>query len=83
MYSVLGNYVGYLTNEPRIVRRRGEQAPRPRLKVPPAPRRLIAPAYTPLAPPMGDLTNSLVDVLAEEPERLHTVDAGELRDDLD
>jgi hypothetical protein len=32
---------------------------------------------------MSDLTNSLVDVLAEEPERLHTVDTGELRNDLD
>lgn len=83
VYSVLGNYVGFLTGDPRIVRRRGEDATRPRMKAPPAPRRLITPAHTPLAPLMGDLTNSLVDVLAEEPERLHTVDTGELRNDLD
>jgi hypothetical protein len=83
VYSVLGNYVGYLTADPRIVRKRVEDATRPRLKVPPPPRRLVAPAQTPLAPLMSDLTNSLVDVLVEEPERLHTVDTGELRQDLD
>jgi hypothetical protein len=32
---------------------------------------------------MSDLTLSLVDVLAEEPERLHTLDSGELREDID
>jgi hypothetical protein len=83
VYSVLGNYVGFLTGEPRIVLRRVEGTTRPRLKTPPPPKRLVAPAHTPLAPLMSDLTNSLVDVLAEEPERLHTVDTGELREDLD
>jgi hypothetical protein len=38
---------------------------------------------TPLAPLMSDLSQGLVDVLVEEPERLHTVDIGELREDLD
>jgi hypothetical protein len=83
VYSVLGNYVGFLTGDPRIVRRRGEDITRPHMKAPPTPRRLVAPAHTPLAPLMSDLTQSLVDVLAEEPERLHTVDTGELRNDLD
>jgi len=83
VYSVLGNYVGFLTNDPRIVRKRADDAIRPRMKVPPAPRRLVTPAHTPLAPLMSDLTQSLVDVLSEEPERLHTVDTGELRNDLD
>lgn len=83
VYSVLGNYVGYLTNEPRIVRKRGDDVTRPRRQPPPSPRRLVTPAHTPLAPLMSDLTHSLVDVLAEEPERLHTVDTGELRNDLD
>jgi hypothetical protein len=32
---------------------------------------------------MSDLSLSLVDVLVEEPERLHTVDSGELREDMD
>lgn len=83
VYSVLGSYVGFLTNDPRIVRRRTEDQLKPRLKVPPAPRRFSTPAVTPLAPLMSDLSQGLVDVLVEEPERLHTVDIGELREDLD
>ncbi|HSL44401.1 MAG TPA: hypothetical protein VK897_13275 [Anaerolineales bacterium] len=83
VYSVMGYYVGSLTNDPRIVRKRTEDFLRPRLKCPPPPRRLITPATLPLAPLMSDLTHSLVDVLVEEPERLHTVDSGELREDLD
>jgi hypothetical protein len=83
VYSVMGYYVGFLTNDPRIVRQRSENALRPRLKSPPPPRRLNSPATTPLAPLMSDLTHSLVDVLVEEPERLHTLDSGEFREDMD
>jgi hypothetical protein len=83
VYSVLGNYVGSLTNDARIVRPRAENVIKPRLKVSPPPRRLTTPATLPLAPLMGDLTHSMVDVLLEEPERLHTVDSGELREDMD
>ena len=83
VYSVLGAYVGFLTNDPRIVRKRSEGEFRPRLRVPPTPRRLNTPATIPLAPMMSDLTHSLVDILVEEPERLHTVDSGELREDMD
>jgi hypothetical protein len=83
VYSVLGNYVGSLTNDARIVRPRAGDVVRPRLRVTPPPGRLVAPANLPLAPLMSDLTHSLVDVLVEEPERLHTVDSGEFREDLD
>jgi hypothetical protein len=83
VYSVLGEYVGFLTNDPRIVRRRSEDELRSRLRVSPPPGRLSTPATIPLAPLMSDLTHSLVDVLVEEPERLHTVDSGELREDMD
>jgi hypothetical protein len=83
VYSVMGNYVGFLTNDPRIVRRRSDDELRPRLRVTPPPGKLNTPATIPLAPLMGDLTHSLVDILVEEPERLHTVDSGELREDLD
>jgi len=83
VYSVMGYYVGFLTNDPRIVRKRSDDALRPRLKMAPPPGRLNTPATIPLAPLMGDLTHSLVDIFVEEPERLHTVDSGELREDLD
>ncbi len=83
VYSVLGVYAGTLTNEPRIVRKRATNTLKPRLKVPPHPGRISPPATVPLAPLMSDLTQSMVDVLAEEPERLHTLDSGEFREDMD
>lgn len=83
VYSVLGTYVGYLTDDPRIVRKRADDAIKPRLRMPPSPGRIAIPATTPLAPMLRELTHSLVDVLVEEPERLHTMDSGELREDLD
>jgi hypothetical protein len=83
VYSVLGVYAGTLTNEPRIIRKRATNTLKPRLNPPPHPGRLPVPAMVPLAPLMSDLSASLIDVLAEEPERLHTLDTGELREDLD
>ena len=82
VFSVLGSYVGFLTNDPRIVRKTSDDAVRPRLKMPPPPGRIPLPATTPLAPLMSDLPASLVDILVDEPERLHTVDSGELREDM-
>lgn len=83
VYSVMGAYVGSLTNDPRIVRPRSDSTFRPHLNAPPSPGRLNVPASLPLAPLMSDLTHSMVDVLLEEPERLHTIDSGEFRKDMD
>ena len=83
VYSVMGAYVGTLTNDPRIVRHRSDNATKPRIQVTPPPGRLNTPATLPLAPLMSDLTLSLVDVFVEEPERLHTLDSGEFREDMD
>jgi hypothetical protein len=83
IYSVMGFYVGTLTSEPRIVRKRATSTLKPRLQPPAAPQKVYPPATVPLAPMMGDLSISMVDVLMDEPERLHTVDAGEQRQDMD
>lgn len=83
VYSVMGYFVGTLTNDPRIVRKRAEDDLKPRLVVPSRPGRITPPATVPLAPLMRELTHSLIDVLSEEPERLHTLDSGEFRADLD
>jgi hypothetical protein len=83
VYSVLGVYAGTLTNEPRIIRKRSTSSLKPRLNPPPHPGRISIPAMLPLAPLMSDLTSSHVDVLSEEPERLHTLDTGEFREDMD
>jgi hypothetical protein len=84
VYSVLGFYVGTLTNDPRILRRRVTAPLKPRLAPPPPPPIKVYPFATiPLAPLMSELTFSTVDVLLEEPELLHTLDLGELKEDLD
>jgi len=83
VYSVLGDFVGTLTNDPRIIRKRATSSLKPRLKPPPRPRRIYPPATIPLPPMMPELSHSVIDVLLEAPERLHTVDTGESRLDLD
>lgn len=83
VYSIMGYYAGYLTNDPRIVRKRATSTLRPRRQPPPPPGRISAPAWVPLARLMPELTHSLIDVLADEPERLHTLDSGEFREDMD
>jgi hypothetical protein len=83
VYSVMGYFVGTLTNDPRIVRKRADDELKPRLRAPAHPGKITPPATIPLAPLMKELTHSLVDVLSEEPELLHTLDSGELREDLD
>lgn len=82
VYSVLGCYVGSLTGDPRIVAKRSGES-KTRLKPPQAPPRIRIPAMTPLPKLMADLSYETIDVLLDEPERLHTLDAGELRQDLD
>jgi len=83
VYSVHGEYVGWVSNDPRILRKRSYSFDKPRLAPPSKPERLMVPPGGPLAPMMSELTFDLVDVLEEEPERLPTVDAGEFREDMD
>ena len=83
VYSVMGHYVGNLTDEPRILRKRATSTLQPYLKSPPPPGKVYPPATIPLPPMMRELTHSQIDVLLEEPERLHALDSGEFREDLD
>ena len=83
VYSVLGQYVGYLSEDRRILRPRTLTSPRAQVEPPTRPPKIRPPAIAPLAPLMRELTLSTVDVLLEEPERLHTQDTGELRPDLE
>jgi len=82
VYSVLGIYVGVLTSEPRIIRKRSVEE-KPRIKPPQTPARIRIPAITPLPKMMGDLSHENIDVLQDEPELLHTLDSGEMRQELD
>ena len=83
IYSVLGYYVGTLTNDPRIIRKRSTGTLKPRLQPPPKPDRVFPPATVPLPPMMPELSHSSIDVLLDEPDSLHTLDAGDQRQDLD
>ena len=83
VYSVLGIYVGYISKDHRILRKRNLESMKPNLAVPPPPQRVMPPATIPLAPLMSELLYSTIDVLLEEPERLHTIDTGEFKQDLD
>lgn len=83
VYSVLGHYVGFLADGPRILRKRVIEKPMPRLKPPKHPGKVYPPATVALAPLMRELYHDTIDVLLDEPERLHTADSGEFREDLD
>jgi hypothetical protein len=83
VYSVMGNFVGNLSDDTRIIRKRSEDELKPKLQPPPKPGKIATPSSIPLAPMMSDLPLSLIDVLQDEPDRLHTVDGGELREDMD
>jgi hypothetical protein len=83
IYSVLGHYVGYLSKGPRILRKRAIEIEKARKHPLAKPPKVHPPATVPLAPMMPELSHSDIDVLLDEPERLHTADSGEFRDDLD
>jgi hypothetical protein len=83
VYSILGVFVGRLSNDPRILGKRVEEYTHPKRMPPLIPERIYPPASVPLAPLMPELSYDTVDILYEEPELLHTLDAGDLRKDLD
>ncbi len=83
VFSVLGEYVGYISKDGRILRKRAMDEIIPNRAPPPAPPRPQLPSSVPLPAMLGDLSFDTVDVLDEMPERLHTSDGGELKDDMD
>ena len=83
IYSVIGHYVGYLGKGPRILRKRAIEITIAHKRPPTKPPKVYPPATIPLAPMMPELDHSTIDILLDEPERLHTADSGEFRDDLD
>jgi len=83
IYSVIGFYVGFLSEGPRILRKRAIEVSKVRMRPPAKPSKVYPPATIPLAPMMPELYHDTIDVLLDEPERLHTGDSGEFREDLD
>lgn len=83
VYSIYGDYVGWLSDDPRILRKHVQDKTKPKVKPLPAPAKFNAPASAPLAPLMPELEFSVIDVLMDWPELMPTADRGELRPDLD
>ncbi|MBT3321846.1 MAG: hypothetical protein HN392_06135 [Anaerolineae bacterium] len=84
IYSVIGHYVGFLAKGPRILRKRAIEIATEHKRPPVSPAgKVYPPATVPLAPMMPELNHSEIDILLDEPERLHTADSGEFREDLD
>ena len=83
VFDVDGVYVGWLTDEPRVLRKRIIEDELPRITISEIPSRIRPPATVPLPPMMAELPFEIIDVLEEEPERLHTTDTGEFKEDMD
>jgi len=83
VYSVHGHYVGILDQAPRILRRRESTYNQERRLPPPEPPPIQPPTWVPLAPPLAEVANNMIDVLEEAPQLLPTVDFGDLREDMD
>lgn len=83
VFSVDGIYVGWLTDEPRVLRKRIIEEALERRDPPPQPDKILPPATVPLPPMMAELPFEIIDVLEDHPRLLHTTDSGELKEDLD
>lgn len=83
VYSVHGNYVGMLSKDPRILRKREWTIDtKPHKQPPPPPPPIRPPAHVPLAPLMAEVKLNMIDVLDEAPELMPPIDFGDLREDM-
>jgi hypothetical protein len=82
VYSVHGHYVGWLSKEPRILRKLAGDS-LIRRTPPPPPQRILVPAVLPLAPMMPELNYGVVDVLDDAPEFMPSLDFGEQCEDME
>lgn len=83
VFSVAGLYAGWLIDGPRVVRKRVNGSVPVTVPISPPSIRPHPPATIPLPPLMSELPWNLIDVLDEQPERLHTTDAGISKADMD
>lgn len=80
VYNIDGEYVGYMTDDPRILRKRSQASAKPNFPVPPPPpSKLKGPSSIGISPMMSDLGLDIDDVLQDEPERLYTRDMKGIR----
>lgn len=80
VFSVRGDYAGWLSRDFRVLRRRDTTALVPRRQPPPAPARIQLPATVPLPPLMAELTYDTVDLFEDAPHRLDPMDMDQVQD---
>jgi hypothetical protein len=83
IYNLDGTYVGTISDDQRIVRRKSLDAVPPKRALPSAPGKPRVPASVPLPPQMAALSYDLFDVLEDRPDLLHTMDSGEFKPDVE
>jgi hypothetical protein len=83
VYSVFGQYVGWLNYDFRILRRRSDEFTHPDREPPARPARFYPPATVPLPPMMAELKYETVDVLDEMPDLLPVYDAFSFPEEAD
>jgi hypothetical protein len=83
IYNLEGFFVGVISADQRILRKKYIENLPPQRKVPGAPPKVRVPASVPLPPQMAELSFDHLDVLEEKPDLLHTMDHGEFRPDAE
>jgi hypothetical protein len=83
VYNLEGVYVGVVSADQRILRKKYLDNEPPRRKVPAPPPPVRPPASVPLPSQMAELSYDFYDVLEEKPDLLHTMDHGEFRPDAE
>jgi hypothetical protein len=83
VYSVHGLFVGKLSKDLRILRKREWDFNHTRCHPPTSPANIRPPAHVPLAPQLSEVPINMIEVLQEAPDLLPPIDFGEGREDLD
>jgi hypothetical protein len=83
IYNLDGNFVGTISADQRIVRKKYLESVPSKRALPKPPEKPRIPASVPLPPQMADLSYDLLDVLDDMPDLLHTMDSGEFKPDVE
>lgn len=83
VYNLEGIFVGCISADQRILRKKYMENLPPKRKVPAPPPKVRTPASVPLPPQMAEISFDNLDVLEEKPDLLHTMDHGEFRPDAE
>jgi hypothetical protein len=83
IYNLDGSFVGMISPDNRILRKRIMDDQPPKKPLPDPPQKPRLPASIPLPPRMAELPFDQIDVLEDMPDLLHTMDSGEFKPDVE